>query len=61
MTLCAQPSSMTLPVGRKSVLEAVRATEKPILLDLESCILGVSLAADVASVPSACVAGFVHV
>ena len=52
---------MTLPVGRKSVLDPVRASEQSPGPDLDFCILGVSSATDLASVPSASTAGFVHV
>ncbi len=51
---------MTLPVGRKSVLEDVRASEQSPGSDLEYTIVGVSSATDIGSVASAPVAGFLH-
>ncbi len=59
--LAHQAGSMTLPVGRKSVLDAVHASEQTPGVDLELAILAVSLATDLAGVPNAPVAGFLHV
>jgi hypothetical protein len=61
--LCAAPQagSMTLPVGRKSVLEAVHASEQTPSGELEFKVLAVSSATELSGVSTAPVAGFLHV
>jgi hypothetical protein len=52
---------MTLPVGRKSVLEAVHASEQTPSGELEFKVLAVSSATELSGVSTAPVAGFLHV